>query len=116
MPRKSPRSTAAPRPACGGRGGATTTGGRRRTYRMRHALIVLNLFTLALAGGCASDHASKSEGKATADGWRHLPLITEGKIDPAWKHTGFGGFVVDNGVLRTEAVPEGLGLLVYSKE
>jgi hypothetical protein len=83
---------------------------------MRHALIVLNLFTLALAGGCASDNASKSEGKATADGWRHLPLITEGKIDPAWKHTGFGGFVVDNGVLRTEAVPEGLGLLVYSKE
>ena len=49
--------------------------------------------------------AAKSEGKATADGWRHLPLITEGKIDPAWKHTGFGGFVVDNGALRTEPAP-----------
>jgi hypothetical protein len=48
--------------------------------------------------------------------WRSLPLITDGKVDPAWVHTGWGGFVVDDGALRTECDPKGLGLLVYKKE
>jgi hypothetical protein len=49
-------------------------------------------------------------------GWRSLPLITDGKVDPNWKHVGWGGFAVDNGALRTECDPKGLGLLVYTKE
>jgi hypothetical protein len=69
-----------------------------------------------LASGCASDNASKPDGKTASGGWRSLPLVTNDRIDPAWKHTGFGGFVVDNGVLRTEPVPEGLGLLVFARE
>ena len=48
--------------------------------------------------------------------WRPLPLITDGKVDPAWMHTGWGGFVVDDGALRTECDPKGLGLLVYKRE
>jgi hypothetical protein len=48
--------------------------------------------------------------------WRSLPLITDGKVDPAWMHVGWGGFSVDNGTLRTECDPKGLGLLVYKKE
>jgi len=49
-------------------------------------------------------------------GWKTLPLIKDGKVDPAWVHVGYGGFVVDDGALRTECDPKGLGLLVYSKE
>ncbi len=48
--------------------------------------------------------------------WRALPLITDGKVDANWAHTGWGGFVVDNGALRTDCDPRGLGLLVYKKE
>ncbi|MGI8602080.1 MAG: 3-keto-disaccharide hydrolase [Verrucomicrobiales bacterium] len=48
--------------------------------------------------------------------WRPLPLIAEGKIDPGWMPIGWGGFVVDDGALRTECDPKGLGLLVYKKE
>src|SRR5467141_3278658 len=48
--------------------------------------------------------------------WRSLPLITGGKVDPNWIHLGWGGFVVDDGALRTDCDPKGLGLLVYKKE
>jgi hypothetical protein len=48
--------------------------------------------------------------------WQSLPLITDGKADPNWVHVGWGGFVVDDGALRTECDPKGLGLLVYRKE
>jgi hypothetical protein len=43
-------------------------------------------------------------------------LITDGKVDPNWLHVGWGGFAVDDGTLRTECDPKGLGLLVYKKE
>src|SRR5688500_5981642 len=48
--------------------------------------------------------------------WRKLPLITEGKVDPNWVHVGYGGFVIEDGALKTECDPKGLGLLVYNKE
>jgi len=48
--------------------------------------------------------------------WRALPLIADGKVSPEWIHLGWGGFVVDNGTLRTECDPRGMGLLVYQKE
>jgi hypothetical protein len=48
--------------------------------------------------------------------WRALPLINDGQVDSSWIHVGWGGFVVDNGALRTECVPKGLGLLVYQRE
>jgi hypothetical protein len=45
-----------------------------------------------------------------------LPLVTDGKVDANWIHVGWGGFVVDDGALRTEFDAKGLGLLVYKKE
>jgi hypothetical protein len=48
--------------------------------------------------------------------WRSIPLITEGKVDSGWRHVGWGGFTVDDGALRTDCDPKGLGLLVYANE
>jgi hypothetical protein len=48
--------------------------------------------------------------------WRALPLVADGKLDPSWCHVGWGGFAVEDGALRTECDPKGLGLLVYTKE
>ena len=57
-----------------------------------------------------------NEGTAAESGWRSLPLVTGGKVDPSWIHVGWGGFLVDDGALRTAPDPRGLGLLVYTKE
>ena len=57
-----------------------------------------------------------AESGAEAPAWRPLPLITDGKVDPNRIHVGWGGFVVDDGALRTDCDPRGLGLLVYKKE
>jgi hypothetical protein len=48
--------------------------------------------------------------------WRPLPLITDGKVDANWVHVGWGGFIVDDGVRRTDPSGKGLGLLVYKRE
>src|SRR5262249_30094137 len=45
-----------------------------------------------------------------------LPLVKEGKVDPAWVQVGYGGFTVEDAALRTEGSEKGLGLLLYSKE
>jgi len=58
-------------------------------------------------------NAADSAGQTT---WRPLPLVTNGKVDTNWLHLGWGKFVVDEGVLRTDCDPRGLGLLVYKKE
>ena len=52
-----------------------------------------------------------------ATDWRSLPLVKDGKVDPAWVQIGYGGFAVeDDGSLRTDSSEKGLGLLLYSKE
>lgn len=53
---------------------------------------------------------------ASAPAWRALPLVTGGKVDANWVQIGWGGFVVDEGVLRTEPAAKGLGLLVFKGE
>ncbi len=45
-----------------------------------------------------------------------LPLIEGGKIHSSWGQVGWGGFVVDQGALRTECDERGMGLLVYKRE
>ena len=72
-------------------------------------IFVVATMACALVGGRGAE--SKSH-----DGWRALPLIKNGKVDPNWVHVGYGGFSVDNGTLRTECDPKCLGLLVYRKE
>jgi len=37
-------------------------------------------------------------------------------VDEGWCHVGWGGFAVEDGALRTECDPRGLGLLVYKRE
>src|SRR5687768_6017489 len=73
----------------------------------------VGVLSLAIAGSGATLRGAEAKPEAA---WRSLPLITEGKIDPNWVHVGWGGFVIDQGALRTECDPKGLGLLVYQKE
>lgn len=73
---------------------------------MRKALVLL---VGVLALGLSTTQAAE-------DGWKKLPLTKNGKVDPAWVHVGYGGFVADDGALRTDPAPEGLGLLVYKKQ
>jgi hypothetical protein len=77
--------------------------------------IVVSIIVLNTAFGCVLPvlHGAQSIAEPA---WRSLPLITDGKVDPNWIHLGWGGFVVDDGALRTDCDPKGLGLLVYKKE
>ena len=78
----------------------------RISKRMVHSAVVL---VTAFAFSFPVLHGADSA-------WRPLPLIADGKVDRNWVHVGWGGFVVDDGTLRTECDAKGLGLLVYKKE
>src|SRR5918999_4780255 len=71
-------------------------------------LVSCNKADLEPAGAAPAAAAERS--------WRSLPLIQGGKVAPAWFHTGYGTFTVDDGALRTDCDERGLGLLVYGKE
>ena len=73
----------------------------------RFLIVVISASSLAVLRGAELK---------TAPGWQRLPLITGGKVDASWVHVGWGGFVADDGALRTDCDPKGLGLLVYQKE
>src|SRR5262245_45989109 len=79
---------------------------------MRSARLLVAVTAILWAGLCA---AVGGDG-GPSDGWRTLPLIKDGKVDPAWVQIGWGGFVVEDGSLRTECDEKGLGLLLYHKE
>src|SRR5947207_3741361 len=68
---------------------------------------------VALVSGCQSSRGTQTKSER---GWRPLPLVNNGKVDPSWVQVGWGGFVADDGTLRTAPDPKGLGLLVYKKE
>lgn len=68
-----------------------------------------------LVYGCCLTFAPSAETSART-AWRALPLVQDGQVHPSWRHVGYGGFVVDEGAVRTECDPRGLGLLVYQKE
>ena len=57
-----------------------------------------------------------SAAEPSSGDWRVLPLIQDGQVAPAWKHTGFGEFTVVDGALRTDNDPRGLGLLYFGEE
>ncbi len=77
--------------------------------------IYLPILACGLAIACGVVAAPGAERKAEP-AWRALPLIADGKVATGWCHVGWGGFVVEDGALRTECDPKGLGLLVYQKE
>jgi hypothetical protein len=78
----------------------------------KHALLIATSLLLA---SCSNVHREPSGDQSKA-AWRTLPLVTDGKVDPAWTHTGYGVCTVDGGALRTDCDARGLGLLVYGKE
>ena len=80
---------------------------------MKRNWLIYGTVVMAMSVGPSLVMAADAKSEA---GWKTLPLIKDGKVDPAWVHVGYGGFVVDDGALRTECDPKGLGLLVYSKE
>ena len=74
--------------------------------------VVVCLLLLA-AAGLWSPFCSGDE---SADAWKKLPLIVNGKLAAGWGMVGWGSFAVDGEALRTEPSEKGLGLLVYTKE
>ena len=83
----------------------------RREFRPRFGSLLLGVAALL----CLSSGLNAAQPAADA-GWRSLPLVADGKPHPNWTHVGWGGFVVENGALRTDCDPRGLGLLVYKAE
>lgn len=83
---------------------------------LQRVALAVGLLVLALCHGPRVGAAAEGAKPDPHEAWRSLPLVTDGKADPAWFHTGFGGFVVDDGALRTDCDERGLGLLVYGKE
>src|SRR5262245_5509212 len=79
---------------------------------MRTRTVAASLMLFLLSGFCL---AAGAEDQPAAD-WRMLPLVKDGKVDPAWVQIGWGGFAVEDGSLRTACDEKGLGLLLYSKE
>ena len=90
---------------------ARMDGNQRRVRPIRTLLAALVCFPII----AHSSQLVAAETKPGAD-WRSLPLITDGHIAEGWVHVGWGGFVVDGDVVRTECDPKGLGLLVYKEE
>jgi len=78
---------------------------------MKRNLVIRSIVLGVTMFVCGSAVIRGAEGE-----WRKLPLITNGKVDPNWVHVGYGGFVIEDGALKTECDPKGLGLLVYKKE
>jgi hypothetical protein len=74
-------------------------------------IVSVLLVTWAWTGGVAGE-----DGKSSDRPWRALPLLEDGKVGPDWKQIGWGGFVVEDGSLRTECDAKGMGLLLYRKE
>jgi len=77
--------------------------------------VMVSMLLLVATVGCSFSGRHGTESRAEP-AWRPLPLTADGNVHPAWIHVGWGGFSVDDGALRTECDPRGLGLLVYQKE
>ncbi|MBI5769711.1 MAG: DUF1080 domain-containing protein [Verrucomicrobia bacterium] len=73
------------------------------------------LFTALAVLGIGQGTALRGAG-AEAAAWRALPLGAGETIDANWVQIGWGGFVIEDGALRTKPDPRGLGLLVYRRE
>jgi hypothetical protein len=86
-----------------------------RTFKGVLRRAVVSAIVLVAAFACTFPLLRGAESKSEP-AWRPLPLITDGKVDRGWVHLGWGGFVVDDGALRTECDSKGLGLLVYRRE
>jgi len=85
-----------------------------RSSRRLSVLLLIACACVALVG-CA-DEKRAANGDKSSSGWRPLPLVKGGKVDPAWTQVGWGGFVVEDDLLKTAPDERGLGMLLYTKE
>ena len=76
---------------------------------MKKFSIALSLTVFVFVASCAAQKAKQPEA-AKGGEWRQL---FNGRDTDGWAHLGPGGFVVENGLLRTEG---GMGLLWYTRE
>ena len=60
--------------------------------------------------------AAPAQDEAKGSAWRKLPLIKDGAVHPSWVQLGYGGFAVEDGVLKTAPDEKGLGMLLFQKE
>ena len=77
-------------------------------------LCALSFLVFVVAAGCAGDN--RQEESRDPAGWRSLPLTKGGTVHPDWRQVGWGGFVAEEGTLKTAPDERGLGLLLYTKE
>src|SRR6476619_6742182 len=71
-------------------------------HPMRTAILLSVLSVISWLGASTLAGADDPPGA-----WRPLPLVKDGKVDPAWVHVGYGGFAVEDGALRTECDEKG---------
>jgi hypothetical protein len=92
--------------------------GFKRIYYSRRVFgAAASILLLVVGTGCPGTRSSSTHRfDSSAADWKQLPLISGDKVNSDWVHVGYGGFSVDNGAIRTDCAPEGLGLLVYKKE
>jgi hypothetical protein len=83
---------------------------------LKTSLCRRSIFSILFCGAAGAFVALHGEEPKADSAWRNLPLVKDGKVDPEWVHVGWGGFVVEDGTLRTNCDAKGLGLLVYKKE
>ena len=77
---------------------------------MKNFSIALSLMVFVFVASCAAQK-SKQQGAMSPKGeWRQL---FNGRDTDGWAHLGPGGFVIEDGMLRTEG---GMGLLWYTRE
>src|SRR4030095_14541584 len=88
---------------------------RRRQLSREWVFRRLIRFMRVLAIGMLMACTAAGQTSAPAE-WRTLPLVVKGTLDSGWKHVGWGGFVVDQGVACTQVDARGMGLLVYTRE
>lgn len=82
-------------------------------WRFSFTLYLTILLPAVFVGQMETLHGAEAKAEGS---WRSLPLITDGKVDSSWVFLGYGSFAVDDGAIRTDCDPKGLGLLVYGKE
>jgi hypothetical protein len=78
--------------------------------------IVLPIPALLLIIGTSAGAGATGKDEQHQPPWRALPLLDGGKVHESWTQIGWGGFVADQGSLRTECDEKGMGLLLYRKE
>ncbi|MDB6030068.1 MAG: hypothetical protein JWM16_406 [Verrucomicrobiales bacterium] len=74
--------------------------------------IYLAVTVLIFGGGLNLSAADKE----TNNPWHSIPLVKGGKVSSDWAQVGWGKFVADGKMIRSEPDERGIGLLVYTRE